>query len=251
MKVKDTQPWQAYWRTRSDADRNALVLQYAGLVVKTAKALAKRLPRCADLDDLKSAGNMGLIDAIPRFDPARAEPTTFLRQRIRGAMLDYLREIDHVPRLARGRQNKYERAVAALEIRFNRQPTDDEIRDHLKLTPQDYAKVKRDATTIPAYHSLGTEVYKSFSIHGRNQTVGDTLTDDRSPDPAAIAERNDLIREILATTRPAVSFLLVHYYMTDQSMVDIGRQLGVTESSISQKMKNARAIVRERMGEAA
>src|SRR5262245_12383483 len=99
--------WERYARTRSDDDRNRLAEHYRWLVERIADKLADRLTLSGPLerDDLAAAGTFGLFDAIAAFDRARSiKFTTFAMLRIRGAMLDQVRDLDRVPRLERVRR---------------------------------------------------------------------------------------------------------------------------------------------------
>jgi RNA polymerase sigma factor for flagellar operon FliA len=241
MTPAETQLWENYKRTQSDADRNALVVRYESLAGRIANMVMKTVPRCADADDMYQAGIIGLIDAIPRFDPSRGlSPSTFLSMRIRGAMLDHQRDLDPVPRLTRGRERKYSRAVMTLKQQLGRPPTDEEIREQLKLTERDYRKVKADATSIPDQHSLSGTAYAPETSYGRATNVVDTITDDRTVDPAIRVERAELCQHLLSLLPPGFSMLIVHYYMMDETMNEIAQRLGKSESRISQIMSNVR-----------
>ncbi|MBI1945889.1 MAG: sigma-70 family RNA polymerase sigma factor [Deltaproteobacteria bacterium] len=101
----------------------ATVMQYLPLVERVAKRVARRLPRSVALDDLVGAGSLGLIDAVKRFDPARAPSfSAYAELRIRGAILDHLRALDWLPRSMRASVKRGESDAAVLSIDDRRGP---------------------------------------------------------------------------------------------------------------------------------
>ena len=103
--------WAEYKKTGSDNIRNFLIERYLDIVKYTAERMHMRLPSEVDVEDLRSAGLFGLMDAIDAFDLERGVKfETFCTQRIRGAIFDELRAMDWVPRLVRSRTAKVEKA---------------------------------------------------------------------------------------------------------------------------------------------
>ena len=108
--------------------RDRLILTYAPLVKYVAGRLGSGLPTHVDENDLVSYGLLGLMGAIERFDPDRdIKFETYAVARISGAIIDELRSLDWVPRSVRARARDIERAIAALEAKLARAPTDEEI----------------------------------------------------------------------------------------------------------------------------
>src|SRR5262249_17970074 len=99
--------WDKYLRTRRRAFKDRLVESYMAVVRSVAEQLALRLPRTVDEEDLMSAGVFGLFKAIENFDPDRnVKFETYCRLRVRGAMIDFLRQQDWIPREARNRGSR-------------------------------------------------------------------------------------------------------------------------------------------------
>ena len=128
-KTEDTSGlWQEYRKTGDRAVRDRLILTYAPLVKFVAGRLGSGLPAHVDEGDLVSYGLLGLIGAIERFDPDREiKFETYAIARIKGAIIDELRALDWVPRSVRARARDIERAIAELEKKLHRAPTDEEI----------------------------------------------------------------------------------------------------------------------------
>ena len=125
----DTQRlWREFRKTRDQALRDRLILTYAPLVKYVAGRLGSGLPAHVDEGDLVSYGLLGLIGAIERYDPDRdVKFETYAIARIKGAIIDELRAMDWVPRSVRARARDIERAIAELEAKLHRAPTDEEI----------------------------------------------------------------------------------------------------------------------------
>ena len=123
MTTLTDQLWQRYRESGDCEARSQLLDQYLGLVHHSARELAAKIPQSVELDDLVSAGTLGLIQAMEGFDPARGHVfSTYAMQRIRGAMLDDLRSRDWLPRTARSRARKLAAAIATLETQLERPP---------------------------------------------------------------------------------------------------------------------------------
>src|SRR5262252_3984898 len=113
-------------------DRERLILEYAPTIKYIAQRIAARLPPHISLDDLINAGVIGLIDAIEKYDPTRDNTfKTYAEFRVRGAMLDELRNLDWVPRSVRQKESALERAYEALERRLGRSARDEEVAEVL------------------------------------------------------------------------------------------------------------------------
>ena len=131
----------------SSEDRERLILEHLPQVRLIARRIHERLPESVNLDDLISTGVVGLISAIDRFDASHnVKLKTYAEYKIRGAILDSLRGLDWAPRQQRKRSKQIEAAIAAVEQRLHRVPTEEEIAAQLGLT-------------IEAYHEWLVEVH--------------------------------------------------------------------------------------------
>lgn len=125
----------------SEAERERLILEHLPQVRLVARRIHERLPDSVCFDDLLSAGVIGLIQAIDNFDPAQnVRLRTYAEFRIRGAILDSLRETDWAPRLKRRQAREFEAAIARLEQKLGRIPEEEEIAAELSLTVDDYRR---------------------------------------------------------------------------------------------------------------
>jgi RNA polymerase sigma factor FliA len=120
----------------------ALVQKHAPLLDRVARRLAARTGGAVSPDDLWAAGAMGLLDAARRYDPARdVRFETFVEHRVRGAMLDEMRRMDHLPRRMRADAERLERARARLGQELGHEPSTEDLAGALDLTVEDVASL--------------------------------------------------------------------------------------------------------------
>src|SRR4029079_18117717 len=123
----------------TEEEREQLILEHLPQVRLIARRIQERLPESISLDDLVSTGVLGLISAIDNFDPAHnVKLKTYAEYKIRGAILDSLRGLDWAPRQQRKRVKQIEAAIAGIEQRLKRAPTEDEIAAELGLSLDGY-----------------------------------------------------------------------------------------------------------------
>src|SRR4051812_13501617 len=151
--------WQEYKRTADQGVRDRLILTYAPLVKYVAGRLGSGLPAHVDEGDLVSYGLLGLIGAIERYEPDRdVKFETYAIARIKGAIIDELRAMDWVPRSVRSRAREIERAIAQLEAKTGRAPTDEEIAGKVGITVEELEESLTDIarSSIAALDELWT-----------------------------------------------------------------------------------------------
>ena len=147
--------------------RDQLIMDYAPLIRFVSQRIAARLPSNIEIDDLISAGVIGLMDAIEKYDPSRDNKfKTYAEFRIRGAILDELRSQDWVPRSVRDKAKKIERTYAELEQKYGRTITDAELSDALGMD-------------LEAYHELVSKV-KSVTLLSIDELSGPSQSDRKS-----------------------------------------------------------------------
>src|SRR3989442_7892076 len=134
--------WKNYVAKHDPKVREQIIVQYARLVKYVVGRLAITLPTVIDSDDVISYGTIGLIDAVERFDPSRGiKFETYAIARIRGAIIDALRQLDQIPRTARQRAREIEAAIGELEAKLKRPPTDEEDAKRLGMDVDKYREV--------------------------------------------------------------------------------------------------------------
>jgi RNA polymerase sigma factor FliA len=250
----DTQSlWLDYRRTNDKGIRERLILTYAPLVKYVAGRLGSGLPSHVDEEDLVSYGLLGLIGAIERYEPDRdVKFETYAIARIKGAIIDELRAMDWVPRSVRARAREIERAIAEVEKKLMRAPTDEEIAAKLGITVEDLESSLTEIgrTSIAALDELWT----SSSSEGDQVALIDTIEDTSGPEPqAALAETElkEALGEAIARLPEREKLVVTLYYYEELTLREIGEVLGVTESRVSQLHTKAILRMRSRFSAAA
>ena len=214
------------------------VLAYLPLVKWIAYRLAVRLPYNLEVQDLISAGSLGLLQAMRDYDPSRKNRfETYASIRIRGAMLDAIREQDWTPRSFRDRYKKYVQSIQALGKRLGRPPEDDEIRAELGLSQKQYEAFLVRARPL-SFLSLE-------DLHLSPKTVGEWLekgSRDKATDPGVAAEYQE-VRDILADAIDSLpereARIIQLYYFEELNLKEIGKVLGIGESRVCQLQAQA------------
>lgn len=228
-------------------DRGGLIATYTPLVKMIAVKIVQRVPPNVELDDLLSAGTIGLIDAIEKYDRAKSDNfKKYAEIRIKGAILDELRAMDHVSRTVRRQTTSLEDVRRGLQATLERAPTDSEMAEALGVD-------------IDAYHGMRNKL-KPISVVGFEDLSRGDAGEQRDvlqllPDPNAVDPRNVLqikmlrelvevqIRELKERERVVVSL----YYLEDLNLKEIGKILSVTESRVSQVLKEATERLKRRV----
>ena len=147
---------RAHAKYAAEADSDAaLIARHADLIDRAARRLASRTAGAVSADDLWSAGALGLVDAARRFDASRdVRFETFAEHRIRGAMLDEMRRMDHLPRRLRDQTEQVERARARLGQKLQREPTAEELSEAVGVGAEELGAL--EALTEPHVTMLDT-----------------------------------------------------------------------------------------------
>ncbi|HKG44220.1 MAG TPA: RNA polymerase sigma factor WhiG [Gaiellaceae bacterium] len=235
--------WTEFRRSGDRKVRDRLVLTYAPLVKFVAGRVGAGLPSHVDDEDLISYGLLGLMRAIERFEPEREiKFETYAIPRIRGAIIDELRAMDWVPRSVRGRARDIERAIADLEARLGRAPTDEEIAQKLGVS---HDELEESLGEISRSSVVALDELWTVSSGGDPVSLIDTIEDTQGPNPqAALAETElkEAIGEALARLPEREKLVVTLYYYEELTLREIGEVLGVTESRVSQL--HTKAILR-------
>jgi len=237
------------WPGATDvAERNALVAKYAPLVKFLANRIAMRLPPNVSVDDLISAGSLGLLDAIDKFDPGRAvQLRTYAECRIKGAIIDELRSMDWMPRSIRKRIREMERATAAVEQKLRRPARDSEIARQMGIdldtfynvfdAAQDLEVLSLDEYVERAQDNSGSERSHKGLIRGNDSPVDHVMT----------RELKEVIAGGIKALPKKDQIVVSLYYYDGLTLKEIGEVMGLTESRISQIHTKAISKLRTRL----
>ena len=223
--------------------RNELIVRYAPLVKNIAERMAMRLPAHVDRDDLVSAGTMGLISAVERFDKERnVQFEVFARYRIRGAILDELRSRDMLSRSSRNKDSRLEKAFSILRNELGREPSEDEVAEFMELSMEEYYALLDDARGLSLLSSddLPPDYTERYAQSEVLEKIG-------QENPYAVLKQKEIkqvLKDAIESLPEKEGVVLSLYYYEELTLKEIGLTLGLTESRICQI--HARAVIRLR-----
>ena len=224
--------WRKYKRTQSLDLRNHLLEKYLPLVRYIAERLLAKLPKSIPLDDLQSAGVLGLMDAVRGFDPERGiKFETYCTTRIRGAILDELRSLDWVPRIVRSKANQIERTRNALETQLGREPSDIEMATHLEMGLSEFETMAREASAV-TMTSLTTETKDDDGSKSMRKL--DLLEDKKGVNPELELKKKEVTEFITRGLSRKERLIILLYYYEELTMREIGEALDLSESRVCQ-----------------
>lgn len=222
--------WDRYLTSRDTADRNRLIERYLYLVERVANRMARQLPSTVRTDELVSAGTLGLMAAVEAYSPSRGVTfRTFSQHRIRGAILDELRNRDWVPRSVRtwSRRMRETRERLSQELDGN-EPSDRAIAAELDISVSALRKLQREErvpnvnsfdqqiTGVPAYVRLGDTIATAFA--GPEQQV----------------DEQDLLTHLLGRLAEADRLMIQRYFFAGMTLKKIAELRGISESRACQ-----------------
>lgn len=204
----------------------ALVMAHLGMVKRVALHLKVRLPPFMELDELMQVGMIGLLEAARAFDPTKGiEFESFALSRVRGAILDEVRQLSYLPRSAVAFNKSENEAINFLASVLGRKPTQSELAEHMGDDLEEFQKKRGNAKR---FETLSMEVIN-------DEVLG--IADERSRQPDVIVEHEDFMRavtEAIAELPERDQLLMSLYYVEELNLKEIGEVLGVTESRVSQ-----------------
>ena len=228
------------------AQRDALIQETLPLIKHIAHRVAIRLPSNVEIRDLINAGVLGLMDAIEKFEPERnVKFKTYAEVRIRGAILDSLRDLDWAPRSLRKKSKDLERMYADLSQKLGRPATDEEVSEAMGENIEDFHEL------VDQLHGLTIGSFENLSDSEDSENYINYYPDDGSNDPYMKFESNELTRllaEAIEELPEKERLVLSLYYFEEFTMKEIGALLGVNESRVSQLHTKATLRLRGKLG---
>jgi RNA polymerase sigma factor for flagellar operon FliA len=234
------------YTAKGQLDRNALIKQYQPLVRRLAHHMMAKLPPSVEVDDLIQVGLMGLADALTRYEASQGvQFETFATQRIRGAMLDELRENDWMSRGSRKSQKDIETAMRKVEHRLGRIPKESEIAAEMGISLVEYQ------TLLGKVRGTQLVYLEDMSRHNEDDdTYLDRHVADSDADPLNML-RDQKLREALVAAIKLLpereQYIMSMYYEQDMNLKEIAAVLDVTESRICQLHSQSIARLRAKM----
>jgi RNA polymerase sigma factor for flagellar operon FliA len=222
------------------------VHKHAPLVKRIAYHLMAKLPASVQVDDLIQAGLIGLMDAAEHYDGTQgAQFETYAVQRIRGAMLDDLRQADWLPRTVRKSMRQIEAAINKLEQQNKRAPNEAEVADVLNIPLADYQQMLLDGRGHQLMYYEDLQDSEDSDFFERHVTAN-------SGDPLKMIEDagfRKILVEAIASLPEREKQMMGMYYEQELNLREIGEVLGVSESRVCQLHSQAVARLRAKLAE--
>lgn len=219
----------------SQKERETMIVQYAYLVKYFAGRMAMRIPSHVVFEELVSAGCLGLIDAVDRFDPSKdVDLKTYASYRIKGAILDELRSMDWYSRSMRKKIQEIEKAVQSVGARVGRPPEDWEVAEEMGVALEEYFKMVSDIHGVSLL-SLDEYIKGDDNDSITKKSFWDRVLSNENPaDDFDKGELKQVVAEaIMALTEKERKVISLYYY-DELTLKEIGQVLNLTESRICQ-----------------
>jgi RNA polymerase sigma factor FliA len=227
------------------ASRDEMILKYTPLIKYIAHRLAMRLPPHVSVEDLMSAGVIGLMDALTKFDPEKkVQFKTYAEFRIKGAMLDELRSLDWVSRSIRQKAAQLEKAYQTLEKKRGRAVDDEEVAQEMGLSLDSYYHMVNEVNGV---FLLDIDNLRNKLPKLPEEDLINLLIDEKEKQPLhllGLEELKRVLAEAIDELSPKEKTVISLYYYEELTLKEIGEVLGFTESRICQI--HAKAILKLR-----
>ncbi|MBW8827383.1 MAG: FliA/WhiG family RNA polymerase sigma factor [Acidobacteria bacterium] len=231
------------WNRHTDVGeyRAELIESHLALVQHAVNGIASRIPRRVPIDELVSAGMLGLVKAARSYDPTRGVPFEgYAITRIRGAVLDELRDRDWASRSVRPAARQVEAGQGELAAQLGRMPTSAEVAEKLGINVVAVQRIIDDVAKASVIH------YDAVALHSEPESM--LPADERSPDTVLLnRERTAYLRDAVAVLPERMRFVVEAYFFEERKMQEIADELGVTMSRVSQICTEALALLRDGM----
>lgn len=236
------QPWEELesgvraFASFSHSDQERIVRHYAPKIRFLALRLKAKLPKNIELAEMISAGTLGLMEALGKFQPELGiRFDTYAESRIRGAMLDELRRLDWFPRSLRQRVRKLDDATWRIEHEKGRAPTEQELQEYTGLSAEDVRA---------GLEALQNQLCLSLDAIQDSLANRDDVTENEPFTSAAHTELIEQIAGLIETLTPREKLVLSLYYTDELNMREAASVMGVTEGRVSQLHAQALARLR-------
>jgi RNA polymerase sigma factor for flagellar operon FliA len=213
-------------------EQERVLLEHLPIVRFLARRIHERLPQHVDIEDLVSAGVVGLMDAFSKFDPAKkVQFRSYAQFRIRGAILDSLRTLDWSPRELRRKGRAVEEAIRVLTARLGHAPNEGEVAKEMALELEEYQQLLGDLKGL----EIGTLHLERNEDSGEEELAYIPGRPDEDPLFRCLrGELEERLAEAIQNLPDRERLVMSLYYYEEMTMREIGLALGVVESRVSQ-----------------
>ena len=230
------------YRNVSLADREQRILDHLPMVKSIARSFSSRLPRRVESADLVSAGTLGLIRAVDRYDPDRGVALkAFASRCVRESILDYLRAQDPLPYSTRFKIRKIEDSMLEIERKINGMPSIEQVAEKIGYSVDEVSNLMAQASSLAIYSLSDGQDTPAFDGNGNGEETKDILS------VIERQEMKDILAKRIKDLPRAERMVLMFYYFENLKMKEIGDLLNITESRVSQIHAKAVTILRAHM----
>ncbi len=226
---------EEFLSTRNPELREELIMRYVSLIHFVLGRLGFNPYGGIEYEDLASQGMLGLIEAVDHFDPSfGTRISTYATLKIRSKVLDYLRDMDWLPRIARQKVRAMQTAMVELENKLHRLPTDEELASHLNLGLDELAHIQMDSSRVII--SLD-ETTNKMGSEDTDSSMHEWLMDEQQENPQDIYEEKDMqsnLVEAIKALPEREQMVLSLYYFDELTFKEIGKTLDISESRVCQ-----------------
>jgi RNA polymerase sigma factor for flagellar operon FliA len=215
-----------------NGEQERVLLEHLPIVRFLARRIHERLPQHVDIEDLVSAGVVGLMDAFAKFDPdKKVQFRSYAQFRIRGAILDSLRTLDWSPRELRRKGRAVEEAIRVLTARMGRPPGEGDVALEMGLSLEEYQQLLGDLKGL----EIGTLHMERNEDSGEEELAYVPGRPEEDPLFRCLrGELEDRLADAIAHLPDRERLVMTLYYYEEMTMREIGLALGVVESRVSQ-----------------
>ena len=237
--------WRTYAQTRDAALKEKMILEYTPLIKIVVAKLAVHIGAHVEYEDMLSYGVFGLMDAIDKFDIDKGVKfETYASLRIRGAIIDHVRQLDWVPRALRQKNKLLDQAYTELEARLGREPTDAELAVRLGLSAKELDELIRSASVVSLV-SLDDYLHQNHEMPFGGTAHGEGETPEGAYEQQ---EMKKMLEESIGRLTEKEQRVVTLYYFEEMTLKEISKIMGVSESRISQIHSKAMLRMRMRLG---
>lgn len=232
-------------------EKERIIEEFVPVIKALALKVAKGINDETLIEDLISAGVLGLLEAVNKYEPEKGiKLKTYAYLRIRGAMIDELRARDYFPRSARAKARKIERVIRELEGQLGRLPEEEEVAAYLDMEKEEYLEMLREFGNLSI---VSIDEIAELTEEDRERIFRYIMEEGENPETILeIREMERIIAEEFEKLPERQKLVLSLYYKDDLNMKEIAQVVGVTEARIcqihTQAILNLRALLRKRLG---
>ena len=214
-------------------DRDQLILKELPQVYYIARRVYERLPQHVPFEDLVHAGVVGLIESVRTYDSSKSVPfKSYAKFRVRGAILDSLRELDWGSRPLRRKGRRIEEAIATLSAKFGRQPEEDEIAQEMGISLEKLHDLTRK---LDGLNLIGQQVNAVYDRSEKQDLIESAPSREENPFDLCLREEvRDRLARAIATLSEKEQMVLSLYYREELTMKEIAAVMQIVESRVSQ-----------------